>query len=248
MIPQISINNIYKSFSIKHKYVINNISLDINKGESLAVLGCSGSGKSVLIKLMIGLLKPDTGSILVNGKEITNNLKESEFNNIMSKMSVLFQGGALFDSLNVKQNICFGLNNYQRLTKSKMQQITQQHLQMVGLEDETMDLYPSELSGGMQKRVALARALAKKPEIIFLDEPTTGLDPILTETIDKLIINHCTNKMTTITITHNIKSACRIANKIAVLNKGGISWYGPTMEIHNAKDELTKKLLYSGNI
>lgn len=247
MNEKISVSSLVKIFygSKKDKTAINNISFNISDKESLAIVGCSGSGKSVLIKLIIGLMKPTSGIIKINGQDTTD-LGEKGFNKMIRSMSVLFQGGALFDSMKVWRNISFGLEKSNKASKKELKDFAVHYLEMVGLEPDTVHLYPSELSGGMQKRVAFARALAKNPEIIFLDEPTTGLDPILTETIDNLIRSCCVHKMTTVTITHNIKSACKIADNILVLSNGNIVWHGPTNNIYTVQNEHVQKLLSFG--
>lgn len=243
MIAQIKINNINKSFN--NKNAIKHITFDIEKNDSIAILGCSGSGKSVLIKIISGLLKPDSGQITVDNDSITN-VTEKHLFNIMSSMSVLFQGGALFDSMSVWKNVCFGMNG--DFNKEQKRKIAIKYLKMVGMDRNIADLYPAELSGGMQKRVALARALIKNPKIIFLDEPTTGLDPILAEIIDDLIMNFCINKMTTIMVTHNVKSACKIANRIIVLDNGKMIFNDLKQNIFDSQNPHIQKLLKAGGV
>ena len=184
--PEIEIKNLHKSFG--HKVVLDGVDLEINEGESLVVIGGSGTGKSVLIKCIQGLIEPDEGSIKINGKE-TVGIDRKEAEKLYSKMGMLFQGGALFDSLSVWENVAFGLIENQKLPRKKAKEKAIKYLHQVGLSADVADLSPSELSGGMQKRVGLARAIATKPEIIFFDEPTTGLDPIMADVINDLIID-----------------------------------------------------------
>ncbi len=215
----IELINIHKSFNSNH--VLRGVNLDIIKGESMVVIGGSGSGKSVLMKHIIGLLKPDKGKVLVDGEEI-NNLKGKELNRIRKRFGMLFQAGALFDSLTVWENVGFGLIEHTNLSKNNVREKVTEKLRMVGLEG-IEDMKPSELSGGMKKRVALARAIAMEPEILLYDEPTTGLDPIMADVINDLIINMREKlKITSLAITHDMKSAYKIADRIAMLFQGKI--------------------------
>ena len=226
---KITIRNLHKAFGSKK--VLDGVDLDIQKGESLVVIGGSGTGKSVLIKCIQGLLTPDSGSIKIDGIE-TVDARESLKKDMHSKMGMLFQGGALFDSLSVWENVAFSLleNHNTSRDKAKMEAI--RVLRQVGLAPDVADLSPSELSGGMQKRVGLARAIITKPEIIFFDEPTTGLDPIMADVINDLIIESAKGLgATTLTITHDMSSACKIADKIAMLYQGKIIWQGTVKEM-----------------
>jgi len=220
---KINVTNLSKNFA--NKQVLDDISFSVNKGESLVILGGSGSGKSVLIKTIAGLIKPSGGEIFID-QQPAYNLKEKEQDKLMQKIGFLFQGGALFDSLLVWENIAFRLIHQQKISTKQAFDIAIQKLQSVGLSEKVANLYPSELSGGMQKRVSLARAVATNPEILFFDEPTTGLDPIMADVINNLIIaNSKQLGATTITITHDMHSARKIADKLAMLYQGKFIWF-----------------------
>lgn len=238
---KISVDGLYKAFGPKK--VLDGVSIEVPEGESLVVIGGSGSGKSVFIKNIIGLMKPDKGIIKVDGMEVQN-LSEREREEIMPKFGFLFQGGALFDSLKVWENIAFGLINYKKLSRKEAKEIALSKLNSVGLGKEVGELMPSELSGGMQKRVSLARAIAANPEIIFFDEPTTGLDPIMADIINDLIIK-CSEELgaTTITITHDMHSARKIANKVAMLYQGKFIWNGDVKDIEKSKNPYLKQFV-----
>ncbi len=226
---KIQIRNLHKAFG--KKVVLDGVNLDINKGESLVVIGGSGTGKSVLIKCIQGLLTPDEGSILVDEQEVVG-ISEQEKEDLHSKMGMLFQGGALFDSLSVWENVAFDLLENRGMDKKTAKNEAVRVLRSVGLAPDVADLSPSELSGGMQKRVGLARAIASKPEIIFFDEPTTGLDPIMADVINDLIIESVKGLgATALTITHDMASARKIADKIAMLYHGKIIWQGTVKEM-----------------
>ena len=231
---KIKISGLKKAFG--KKVVLDSLDLDIRKGESLVVIGGSGTGKSVLIKCIQGLLQPDAGSILIDDQEVVG-LKESEKEEMHSKMGMLFQGGALFDSLSVWENVAFGLLENQKMNKKQAKNEAIRVLRQVGLAPDVADLAPSELSGGMQKRVGLARAIATRPEIIFFDEPTTGLDPIMADVINDLIIESVKGLgATALTITHDMASARKIADRIAMLYKGKIIWQGTVKEMDKTND------------
>lgn len=218
------IRGLNKSFGPHH--VLQGIDLDIKKDSSLVILGGSGSGKSVLIKSMIGLLSPDSGSILFDGVESIN-FTDKERLKMLESCGYLFQAGALFDSLSVQDNITFFAQKKLALNASDARDLACRKLRSVGLEERILDLYPSELSGGMQKRVALARAVATDPKVIFFDEPTTGLDPIMSNVINELIIKVRDELgATTITITHDMQSVRKIAQEVAFLWEGKIIWHG----------------------
>ena len=226
---KIKITNLHKAFG--RKVVLSGVDLEIPKGESLVVIGGSGTGKSVLIKCIQGLLIPDSGSILVDDKEVVGS-NEEEKEELHSKMGMLFQGGALFDSLSVWENVAFDLIENRGMNKKDAKNEAIRVLRSVGLAPDVADLSPSELSGGMQKRVGLARAIASKPEIIFFDEPTTGLDPIMSDVINDLIIESVKGLgATALTITHDMASARKIADRIAMLYKGKIVWQGTVKEM-----------------
>ena len=239
---KIEIRNLSKSFG--NKKILDNLNLDIENKKSLVILGRSGTGKSVLIKNMTTLLEPDEGSsIKIDGMEITK-LNQKEKDKLMNKFGYLFQGGALFDSLTIWENVAFKLLNNDRIDRNKAKKIALEKLEIVDLNEKVANLYPCELSGGMQKRVSLARAIATNPEIIFFDEPTTGLDPITSEVINNLIIK--TKQITgatTITITHDIHSARKIADKIVFLNDGKIIWSGTVSELDTTDNEFVRKFL-----
>jgi len=230
--PKIIVKNLIKSFN--NKQVLKGIDFEVAKGESLVILGGSGSGKSVCIKVIASLMQKTSGSIQIDGKEISD-LRGKDRDNLMSKFGFLFQGGALFDSLPIWENVAFRLLNANKMPKKQAREIAIEKLESVGLNSKVADLYPSELSGGMQKRAALARAVAAKPEIIFFDEPTTGLDPIMADVINDLIIKNSKELgATTISITHDMHSARRIADKVAMLYEGKIIWFGDIKDIDNS--------------
>lgn len=239
---KIEITNLCKSFGSKQ--VLKGINISIEEGESLVVIGGSGTGKSVLIKCVLGLLKPDSGSIKIDGKETTD-LSNSERNELMGKFGMLFQGGALFDSLYVWENIAFAPLQQHKLSRSQAKELAVEKLSRVGLGADVANLKPAELSGGMQKRVALARAIALDPEIIFFDEPTTGLDPIMADVINDLIIK-CTREkgLTTLTITHDMHSARRIAHKVAMIHKGEIIWHGKIDDIDKSGSAFVEQFIH----
>lgn len=221
---KIIIRGLCKAFGTKQ--ILKNINLDVPTGKSLVILGGSGSGKSVLLKTILGLLPPDSGSITVDNTQITH-LKGDARNKMLEKFGMLFQGGALFDSLTVWQNITFGLRQRQKISDKDAIEIACEKLRQVGLSPDTAKLLPSELSGGMQKRVSLARAICTKPEIIFFDEPTTGLDPIMASVINELIVQTVRDLgATAITITHDMRSMHHIADNVAMIYQGGIIWTG----------------------
>lgn len=229
----IEIKKIYKSFDNNH--VLKGIDLDIFRGETLVILGGSGSGKSVLLKCITRLLKIDKGSIKVVGREIRS-MRESELENLRKFSGILFQGGALFDSMNVFDNVAFGIreeNN--KISVNELENIVKYNLKIVGLKD-VEKLMPSELSGGMKKRVALARAIATKPDIVFYDEPTTGLDPVNSRSIGKLIVE-LQNKLsiTSIVVTHDIELAFSIADRITFLHNGYLVITGNVEDIKKCK-------------
>ncbi len=226
---KIKITNLHKAFG--RKVVLSGVDLEIPKGESLVVIGGSGTGKSVLIKCIQGLLTPDEGSILVDDEEVVG-ISEEEKEKLHAKMGMLFQGGALFDSLSVWENVAFDLIENRGMKKKDAKNEAIRVLRSVGLAPDVADLSPSELSGGMQKRVGLARAIASRPEIIFFDEPTTGLDPIMSDVINDLIIESVKGLgATALTITHDMTSARKIADRVAMLYKGKIVWQGTVKEM-----------------
>lgn len=238
---KIKLTNLHKAFG--RKIVLDGIDLEIKEGESLVVIGGSGTGKSVLIKCIQGILTPDEGSILVDDQEVVG-VSEKEKELLHSKMGMLFQGGALFDSLSVWENVAFGLIENQKMDRKAAKMEAIRVLRQVGLAPDVADLSPSELSGGMQKRVGLARAIATRPEIIFFDEPTTGLDPIMSDVINELIIESVKGLgATALTITHDMASARKIADRIAMLYKGKIIWQGTVKEMDKTTNEYVRQFI-----
>jgi len=240
-IPKIEIRGLHKSFGPKR--VLRGVDLAIGRGESVVVIGGSGTGKSVLLKCILGLLRPDKGSIKVDGDE-TVGLWGRERERMRGKFGMLFQGSALFDSLPVWENVAFGLIQGERMPRPQAKEVALRTLAAVGLEPPVAELAPAELSGGMQKRVALARAVAKKPEIIFFDEPTTGLDPIMSDVINKLIVK-CVRDLgaTAVSITHDMTSARYIADRIAMLYDGRIVWQGPAKKIDHSNNPYVDQFI-----
>ncbi len=227
--PKIELRGVKKRFGAK--VVLDGIDLTLESGSSLVVIGGSGTGKSVTIKCVLGILRPDAGEILVDGQDVTR-LRGREREAMLRKFGMLFQASALFDSLPVWENVAFGLIQGRGMARKEAREIAIQKLAKVGLGPEVAGLSPAELSGGMQKRVGLARAIAADPEIIFFDEPTTGLDPIMADIINALIVDTVKDVgATTLSITHDMVSARKIADRIAMLYKGKIIWNGPTKDV-----------------
>lgn len=236
----IEIKNLTKSFN--KQTVLSNISLSIKQGEIMAIIGRSGGGKSVLLKHIIGLLKPDSGSIYIKGEDIVK-AKGKSLDKIRNMFGVLFQGGALFDSMTVFENIAFPLKEKTKLTRHEIFERVKTALADVGLTD-VEDKYPAELSGGMKKRVALARALISEPELVLFDEPTTGLDPIMLRTIHKLIIStHKKYNFTGIIISHEIPEIFDVADRVAMLHEGKVEVVGTPDEIKKSDDLIVKQFL-----
>ena len=238
----IVLENVRKSFGPKH--VLNGINLSVPKGHSLVVIGGSGTGKSVMLKCVLGILRPDSGSIKVAGQEVVG-LKGSDRDQFLQRFGMLFQGAALFDSLPVWENVAFGLIQGRNMGRAKARDIAIEKLGQVGLNADVAQLYPAELSGGMQKRVGLARAIAADPEIIFFDEPTTGLDPIMADVINNLIVD-CVKRLgaTTISITHDMASARKIADDIAMIHKGQILWQGLAKTIDTSGNPYVDQFIH----
>jgi len=240
--PMISLKGIRKSFG--PKTVLDGLGLDIQKGESLVIIGGSGTGKSVMIKCIQGLLTPDSGSITIDGQNVID-MRQTERDKINKKIGMLFQAAALFDSLPVWENISFGLMSEGLVTHDQGYEIALEKLALVGLDKKLADAWPSDLSGGMQKRVGLARAIAANPEIIFFDEPTTGLDPIMADIINNLIV--AVNQKvgaTALTITHDMQSAKKIGDRIAMLYQGKIIWVGTPEEVDNSGNEYVDQFIH----
>ena len=239
--PKISVRGLRKSFG--RNRVLDGVDIDCATGESLVVIGGSGTGKSVLMKCILGLLRPEAGSIRIDGVE-TVGLRRAARERLMLRFGTLFQGSALFDSLRVWENVAFGLIQGRGMERKAAERIALGKLAAVGLGPEVGDLQPAELSGGMQKRVALARAIAAEPEIIFFDEPTTGLDPIMGDVINDLIVK-CVREVgtTAVSITHDMVSARKIADRIAMLHGGRIVWHGATMEIDHTGNAFVDQFI-----
>ncbi len=242
MTAKLLVKNLVKNFG--EKKVLTGVDLQVNKGESVVILGGSGSGKSVLIKIISTLLSPTSGSIQVDGKEVSN-IGAKERDILMEKFGFLFQGGALFDSLPIWENVAFRLLNQKKMSRKDAKEVAIEKLRAVGLGAKTADLFPSELSGGMQKRASLARAIATSPEIIFFDEPTTGLDPIMADVINDLIIaNSKQLGATTVTITHDMHSARKIADKVAMLFEGKIIWFGDVKDMYSSGNAYLDQFIH----
>jgi len=226
------------------KVVLDGVDLTVDKQSSLVIIGGSGTGKSVTIKSILGIIRPDEGTILVDGEDVTH-MTGAARDRVMKKFGMLFQGSALFDSLPVWENVAFGLIQGRGVPRAKARDIAIQKLAKVGLTEDVAYLSPSELSGGMQKRVGLARAIAADPEIIFFDEPTTGLDPIMADIINDLIISTVKDVgATALSITHDMVSARKISDKIAMLYGGKIIWQGPTKEIDHSGNPYVEQFIH----
>jgi phospholipid/cholesterol/gamma-HCH transport system ATP-binding protein len=240
--PKIVVRGLRKSFG--RKVVLDGLDLEIDAGESLVVIGGSGTGKSVLAKCIIGLMQADGGSIEIDGEEMVGR-SAGERERVMRKFGMLFQGAALFDSLPVWENVAFGLIQGRNVARAEAKTTALEKLAQVGLGPDVGELRPSELSGGMQKRVALARAICAEPEIIIFDEPTTGLDPIMADVINHLI-GQCVRQLgaTAMSITHDMVSARKIADRIAMIYKGRIIWSGPTAEIDHSGDPYVEQFIH----
>ena len=240
--PKISVRALRKSFG--RNRVLDGIDIDCMAAESLVIIGGSGTGKSVLVKCILGLLRPDAGSVRIDGVE-TVGLRHKAREKLLQKCGVLFQGSALFDSLRVWENVAFGLIQGRGMDRDAAKDIALAKLGAVGLGREVGELRPAELSGGMQKRVALARAIAADPEIIFFDEPTTGLDPIMADVINDLIVKSVRELgATAVSITHDMVSARKIGDRIAMLHKGQIIWHGPASEIDHSANPYVDQFIH----
>jgi phospholipid/cholesterol/gamma-HCH transport system ATP-binding protein len=230
--PKIALENLSKAFG--DNVVLDGVNLAIEPGESVAIIGQSGSGKSVMLKCILGLMRPDRGSIRIDGEEVIG-ASARDMARMRAKFGMLFQGSALFDSLPIWRNVTFGLTQGRNRDAAHMRKIAEENLERVGLGREILNLKPDELSGGMQKRVALARAIAPRPEIIFFDEPTTGLDPIRADVINDLITSLTEDAgITALTITHDMASARKIAHRVAMLYQGRIIWRGPRDRLYDS--------------
>ncbi|MDP3372349.1 MAG: ATP-binding cassette domain-containing protein [Candidatus Paracaedibacteraceae bacterium] len=243
-IPFIDVRGLSKAFG--RNAILNEVSFSLNRGESFVIIGGSGTGKSVLIKSILGLIDPDKGEIRIDGV-LFSTLSANERRKTLKRFGMLFQGGALFDSMTIAENIAFGLVQGAGMNKEKARKIALEKLDAVDLSKKVADLYPAELSGGMQKRVALARAIATNPEVIFFDEPTTGLDPIISGTINDLIVR-CVREIgaSAVTITHDIKSLRQIADRVGLLHKGQFIWQGTLSEIDCSENPYLEQFI-NGN-
>jgi phospholipid/cholesterol/gamma-HCH transport system ATP-binding protein len=235
----ITLSNVHKSFGAKQ--VLQGINLTIARGESLVIIGGSGTGKSVLLKCILGLVKPDAGTITLEGQDVAHADRDA----FLARFGMLFQGSALFDSMPVWQNVAFRLLRGQlKRPQAEAREIAIEKLRRVGLSPDAADLFPSELSGGMQKRVGLARAIAAQPDVIFFDEPTTGLDPIMAGVINDLIREIVTEMgATAMTITHDMSSVRAIADQVAMLHDGIIQWQGPIADLDANSDPYVSQFI-----
>ncbi len=236
----IELMHVCKSFG--DRQILKDVNLTINDGETMVILGASGSGKSTILKLIIGLLKPDSGEIFVNGQDVTH-LDEDAWNEVRRHMGMVFQYSALFDSMSIRENVAFGLRQHEKLPEAEIEAIVQNKLHMVGLDD-VEDLMPASLSGGMKKRVSLARAIALDPEIILYDEPTAGLDPIRSTAISHLI-RHTQQEMhaTSVVVTHDMKSAGEIADRMAFLYEGSFLAIGTPDALYRSRDGRVQQFI-----
>ena len=236
----IALSNVTKAFGANQ--VLQGVDLTIQSGTTMVIIGGSGTGKSVLLKCILGLVRPDSGTITLDGQDVTKADRDA----FLARFGMLFQGGALFDSLKVWENVAFRLlRGAKALPKAEAREIAIEKLRRVGLKPETADLFPAELSGGMQKRVGLARAIAAEPEIIFFDEPTTGLDPIMAGVINDLIREIVVEMgATAMTITHDMSSVRAIADTVAMLHGGVIRWTGPVSEMDATPDPYVQQFIH----
>lgn len=238
---KIVLRDVKKQFG--DKKVLSGVNLDVKAGKSTVVIGGSGTGKSVMLKSILGLIEPDQGSIEVDGKE-TIGMNTKDRHELMFKFGMLFQGAALFDSLKVWENVAFGLIQGRGMSRKDAQEVAVEKLKSVGLRPETGNLFPAELSGGMQKRVGLARAIATNPDIIFFDEPTTGLDPIMADVINDLITESVKGLgATALSITHDMSSVRKIADYVAMIYEGRIIWYGPVEALDNSGNPYVEQFI-----
>ncbi len=239
--PMIELKDVYKSFG--PKTVLNGVNLCVERGSSLVVIGGSGTGKSVMLKCVLGLLRPEKGSIKVDGREVVG-LSERDREQVLKKFGMLFQSSALFDSLKVWENVAFALIQGEGMARNKAKDVALEKLAKVGLGADVAELNPAELSGGMQKRVGLARAIAHDPEIVFFDEPTTGLDPIMADVINQLIVDTVDDMgATALSITHDMASARKIADHMAMIYKGRIIWSGDAKDVDTCGNEYVEQFV-----
>ena len=241
--PMIQVDGVHKAF--RGKEVLRGVDLHVAKGESVVIIGRSGCGKSVLLKQIIGLLRPDAGRIFVAGRDVTR-LRKKDLAAIRTKFGMLFQGAALFDSMTVKENVALSLREHTKKSEEEISRIVRERLEMVGL-DGVQDLMPAALSGGMKKRVGLARALANNPEIMLYDEPTTGLDPVSGDMINDLVVTLRERlQVTSIAVTHDMRSAYKIADSIAMLHEGRIIFRGSVAETQETENATVRNFISGG--
>ncbi len=241
-IAKLELKGVKKAFGDNH--VLNGIDITIPEGKSLVIIGGSGSGKSVMLKCVLGLITPDEGTIMVDGQE-TVGMDARGRDEMMHKFGMLFQGAALFDSLPVWENVAFGMIHGRGGDRAEAREVAIEKIKSVGLSENVADLFPAELSGGMQKRVGLARAVATNPEIIFFDEPTTGLDPIMADVINELIVEQVKELgATTLSITHDMASARKIADYVAMIYEGRIIWHGAVDELDHSGNEYVDQFIH----
>ncbi|MGV8016581.1 MAG: ABC transporter ATP-binding protein [Ignavibacteria bacterium] len=240
----IELKNVYKSFGDKN--VLNGVNLTINKGETLVIIGKSGCGKSVMLKHIIGLMKPDKGEVIIEGRNIVH-LSRKDVYTVRKKFGFLFQGAALFDSMSVEENVGLGLRENRRLKDKEISRIVAEKLELVGLPG-IQNMSPSDLSGGMKKRVSLARAIADEPEYILYDEPTTGLDPVMSDNIDELIRDLADKlKVTSIIVTHDIFSVIEVAQRVVMMEGGVVYFSGTPKELFDSDDTMITEFLRRTN-
>ncbi len=239
--PKIQLTDVHKSFG--HKKVLQGVTLTVPKRKSVVIIGGSGTGKSVMLKCIMGILPPTKGTVEIDGEDVTN-FKGKARDDVLHHFSMLFQGGALFDSLTVWENVAFGLIQGRGMKRKDAKEIAMGKLAQVGLSTDVGALNPAELSGGMQKRVGLARAIATDPDIIFFDEPTTGLDPIMADVINDLIVSTVKDVgATALSITHDMASVRKIADEVAMLYEGKIIWQGPVEDIDHSGNEYVDQFI-----
>ncbi|MBL0058599.1 MAG: ABC transporter ATP-binding protein [Elusimicrobia bacterium] len=237
----IRLEGVHKAFGANR--VLRGLDLEVKEGETLTIIGGSGTGKSVTLKIMVGLLKPDQGRVFVDNEEITG-LEDEALARVQRKFGFLFQGGALFDSMTVAENVLFGVRNLKPEEMVRGDEIVTKCLGLVGLKREVAALKPAELSGGMKKRVGLARAIAHEPDYIMYDEPTTGLDPIMSDVINDLIVSIREKlKITSIAVTHDMKSAYKISNRIAMIHEGRLVESGTPLEIQRSENPVIRQFI-----
>ncbi len=238
---KIELRGLSKAFGNNH--VLNNLDLSVPAGKSLVVIGGSGTGKSVMLKCILGLLEHDSGSIIIDGKNVSESIKVRR--DFIKQFGMLFQGAALFDSLKIWENVAFGLVYGHGMNKQEARAIAVEKIKAVGLDTKVANLYPAELSGGMQKRVGLARAVAASPEIIFFDEPTTGLDPIMADVINELIVEQVKGLgATALSITHDMGSVRKIADYVAMIFEGRIIWKGAVDDLDHSGNEYVEQFIH----